>query len=605
MKISDYIVNFFEEKNLTHVFMVTGGSAMHLNDSFGKSKKIKYFINHHEQASAMAAEAYTKYTNKPSIVMVSSGPAATNTLTGLLSCYQDSTPVVFISGQCKSKESSKLVPYAISRQLGVQEANIIDIVKSITKYSVELNLKSDIKKELEKAYFEATSGRPGPVWISVPLDVQSEHINFDSLPINDLIELLPDSKDDQLEKIGIFLEKLKKSKRPLLILGNGIRQANANNSLERLLKKIQVPFVTSYRAIDSAPSFNHLNYGCLGIKGNRTANFIIQNSDLILALGTSMSITQIGYEYKHFARDAEVFIVDIDPLEHKKNTIKNISKIIELDLLFFLDFLNATPNLAIEIEDWLKTIREISNKLDSATSYYGLKKKNSGIDFYSLIETINKNSKGNEVFIADSGTTYYVASQSLKIKLNQRYILPSATGTMGFCIPAALGVYAANNESKIVVITGEGSIMQNLQELQTLVSHSVPALIILINNRGYNSIRQSQIKYFNSNFVGESEQSGLSFPDFKHLAKALNIDYSFTNNEFEFEDIFKNVISNNSLTIIEALIHKDFEVEPVTSNYLSINGTLISRPLEDMHPLLDRKLFNKLMIVKPLDYNEK
>lgn len=599
MKLSDYVVHFFEEQSVRDIFMVTGGGCMHLVDSFGRSAQMQYWCTEHEQAAAMAAEAYSKEKNDLGLVLTTSGPGATNTITGVLDCYLDSTPVVFISGQSKTKQTVINSGIKGLRQFGVQEANIIPIVESITKYAVEVDDPTKIRYYLEKAVFRATNGRPGPVWVSIPLDIQSAIIEPDSLPgfkpaKGDTVKVKPIN-----DEINYVSSRISESKRPVIIAGHGIRLANANVVLARFVEHHHIPVVTPIMGIDVLSEQNNCNIGRVGTKGTRAGNFAMQNADFILSIGSRLSVSVTGHEYEKFARNADVVIVDIDEAEHKKRTIENIKKIINCDAKEFLCELEKSVDIGIDYSEWLSQCRKWKEKYPVVLKEYG--DDTNGINYYKAVDIINKHTIANMPIVSDAGSAFYVVSQAIALKDGQRYITTGGTATMGFTIPAAIGVAVAEPKCTVIGITGEGSFMQNLQELEVIKYHNFNIKLFVMRNGGYFSIHQTQNRYFNGNLVGESEDSGISFTNISKLAEAFELDYYHFDKIFEFEKEIDSIFNKDNPAIIEVEIDKNMEIIPTTSSRMKNNGVMISKPLEDMYPFLDRDEFYRQMIVDAID----
>lgn len=596
MKLSDYVVEFFEKEKLKDIFMVSGGGCMHLVNSFGKSEKIHYWCTHHEQAAAMAAEGYAKQKNDIGVVLTTSGPGATNTITGVLDCYQDSIPVIFISGQAKRKQTVYNAEIDGLRQFGVQEANIIPIVQSITKYAVEVENPQKIRYYLERAIYEAKSGRPGPVWISIPLDVQSANIDAQELEAFEKTEdkdLMPSTED-----INYVIESLKIAKRPVIIAGHGIRLAKADGLLEKFVHMYKIPVVTPIMGIDVIAGDDICNIGRIGTKGTRAGNFAMQNADLIISLGSRLAVSVIGHEYELFAREAKKIVVDIDKIEHSKKTIK-IDKLICCDVGRFLENVCLKEAEISTFDNWLDICRTWKAKYPVILSEYD--NDESGINYYKFIDILNHRMSNEMPVVSDAGSAFYVVAQAINLKKGQRHITTGGTATMGFTLPAAIGVAIANNSKPVLAITGEGSFMQNLQELEVLKYHSLNIKLFVMDNGGYFSIHQTQKKFFNGNYVGESEQSGLSFTDIEKLACAFGVAYYKLETIQQCEEKLEEILNRKEPVLIEVRVTENMEVIPTNASLMREDGIMISKPLEDMYPFLDRNEFKENMIIKPIE----
>lgn len=595
MKVSDYVVSFLEENNISDVFSLTGGSCMHLTDSFGRSSKMKIIYTHHEQAAAMAAEACSKYSNTPSVVLVTSGPGATNTITGLLGAYQDSVPCIFISGQSKLKQTVLNSGISNLRQFGVQEVNIIPIVSSVAKYAVMISDKNSIRYHLEKSLYLAKNGRPGPVWLDIPLDIQGADI-----AVNDLTGFSAESdgvNEANDGEINFVAEELKKAKRPVIIAGNGIKLARARQDLLELANACDIPVVTPILGIDNMASDDRHYIGRIGTKGTRAGNFAIQNSDLIIAVGSRLSVSVTGHEYELFAREAKKIVVDVDPVEHSKPTI-TIDRFINSDAKIFIRRLVQAIGDRLSFAHWLSTCDEWKMKYPVCLPEY--RTQTGGLNYYAFVDELTKQLPAEVPVISDAGSSFYVVSQAINVKQGQRYITSGALATMGFGVPAAIGVCAATGKNPVVSITGDGSFQQNLQELAVIREHKMPVKIFVMNNKGYFSIRQTQQKFFEGRFFGEGSQSGVWLPDTEKIAAVYELDYMKFDSLEKFSAAVNDIINNGKSMIVEIILTDKFEIVPTVSSLIKANGTMVSKPLEDMYPFLPRGEFTKNMIVKPV-----
>jgi len=598
VRVADYVANFLcSTLGVKDVFLVTGGGAMFLNDGIAKHEKLNAVLNHHEQASAMAAVAYAKYKNSYAVAMTTSGCGATNAVTGLLDAWQDNTPVFFLSGQVKKKETVYNSELAL-RQLGVQEADIISIVTSISKYAVMINEPKEIAYHLEKAAYLAKSGRPGPVWLDIPQDVQGaiieedEMIHFDSLKEGNTFK-----EDIEDEDIELVVNAIKEAKRPMIIAGNGIRLGDAINEFKAFIEKFQIPVATSYLGIDILESDDRFCIGRLGIKGDRAGNFAIQNSDLVIVLGSRLAVALTGFEYKMFAREAKVIVVDIDSIEHKKNTVK-IDKLINGDVKKFLQKMNVENNFNFQRDEWILKCQSWREKWPVALKSY--EEKDKKINKYTFIEHLSKYTKDDTAFVADAGSAYYVTAQALKIRATQRYITSGAQADMGFTIPAAIGMSFAK-KGEVVAITGDGSFQMNIQELQTIIHNQLPIKIFVWNNAGYLSIRTTQNKFFDGRLLGTEPSSGISFPELSKIAYAYGFTYFTANTFSELDKAIEETMSSNGPTICEIMCPEYQEIIPTVSSSKRSDGSMVSKPTEDMYPFLERDEFFKEMIIEPLE----
>jgi len=584
VRVGDYVSSFLENKNIKHVFMITGGGAMFLNDGIAKSNKITPVFCHHEQACTMAAVAYSKVNNQVGVVMPTTGCGGTNTITGLLDAWQDSNKILVISGQVNKKESTYSSKLKL-RKFGAQEANLVDIVTPITKWAVSVDSPEDIKYCLEKAFYICSTGRPGPVWVEIPLDVQGSYIDPSKLQSFELP--IKANKQINIESI------LKSSKRPVIIAGNGIHLANARNQFKKFIEKYKIPVVCTYLGVDLL-SENNISYiGRAGIKGSRAGNFAIQNSDLVLSIGSSLNIPVTGYRYDTFAREAKIVVVDIDPTEHQKSTVK-IDTIIESDIL---DFLNDNMDLDYVCnEEWINKCNKWKYKWPTHN------KKDKKLNLYTLSKTLSDSLKNiNSIVISDAGLNYYAMGQSLEINTsNNRYITSGAQAEMGFTLPACIGTYFADPNSHIIGITGDGSFQFNIQELQTISHYKIPAKIFVINNGGYLSIKNTQDKFFNSRYFGINSEFGVSFPSFKKIAKAYDFSYIRINSLNSLKKNIENINSLKTPIICELILSPSEQILPTSSIKQTEDGKIVSQPLENMFPFLSESEFKKEMIIKPI-----
>jgi acetolactate synthase-1/2/3 large subunit len=597
IRVVDYLANFIYEKlQIDKVFMLTGGGAMFLNDGIAKHKKLEAVLNHHEQACAMGAVAYSKYSNKIGVACVTTGCGGTNTITGVLDAWQDSTQTLFISGQVKKKETCYNSSLNL-RQFGVQEADIVSIVKPITKYSIMINDPYEIAYHLEKATFLAKNGRPGPVWIDIPLDVQSAFID-----VNKLKHLSEAEKETLISKNLISQDQILTlknmmlgSKRPIIIAGNGIRLSDSVEKFKTFIDNFNIPVVTSYLAIDLVETQSDKFIGRLGTKGDRAGNFAVQNADLVIVLGSRLSVALTGFEYDLFAREAKIVVVDIDKDEHKKNTVA-IDHFINADLNDFFNLIN-NENIDSDNNNWINKCNEWKQSWPTALKKYEEEEK---VNKYTFIDFLHKYLKEDTAIVSDAGSSYYVTSQTLKIKASQRYITSGAQADMGFTIPASIGTTIAKN-GEVVGITGDGSFQMNIQELQTIAHYQLPIKLFVWNNNGYLSIRATQKKFFDGREIGTDKNSGVSFPEVKKISDAYGIKYFLISEVNELDATLKEVMMYDGPVICEVICPENQEIIPAVSSMKKEDGTMVSKPIEDMYPFLDRNVFFKEMIVTPLE----
>lgn len=592
IKLSDYIAKRLKEVyGVTNLFMVSGGGAMHLNDSFGKY--IPYICNHNEQACAIAAEGCARVNQELAVVNVTTGPGGLNCLNGVFGEWTDSVPVLYISGQVKFSTTIASCPDIPLRQLGDQEVDIISVVSPLAKYAKMVTNPNEIKYHLDRAIYEATTGRKGPVWLDVPINVQASIIEED-----DLKEFVPPKKSTYDLKISAVIEKLKKSKRPLLIAGHGIRLAGMINVFKNIIDNYDIPFVTTFNGFDMIPS-NHKNFvGRIGTIGQRCGNFALQNADLVICLGTRNNIRQASYNFENFAKNAYKILVDIDEAELDKPTVRPDLKI-NADLAEFLPEFDKTLNpdiLKNMSSDWL----EFSKKLQAKYSFENTKEyRQSGdrINVYNFVRRVTELMKEKDVCVMANATATICTFQTAEIKENQRFFSNSGDASMGYDLPAAIGACVANNRKNTVCFAGDGSIMMNLQELQTIKHHNLPIKIFLLNNDGYISIKQTQNNFFEGRNTGAGTNSGVTTPDFVKVGNAFGIESFRITNPQDVDISIEKMLNSENPMICEVMVNPDYIFTPKLSSRKLEDGTMISPSLEDMYPFLDRDEFNKNLII--------
>jgi acetolactate synthase-1/2/3 large subunit len=572
---------------------------MFLSDGIAMHPKLRAICNHHEQAAAMAAVSYAKYNGNLGVAYLTTGCGGTNATTGVLNGWQDNTPCLFISGQSKRKETIQNSGLAL-RQFGVQEADIISIVKPITKYAIMVNNPQEIAYHLDKAVYLAKSGRPGPVWLDIPMDVQSAVIDEYKLrrfsPSHEEKTYKENPNPEEIKKVK---DALQKAKRPVILAGQGIRLSHAIPEFRNFIEKNKMPVVVSRLGFDLLPTDHPLFIGCIGNKGTRAGNFAVQNADLVIAIGSRLSVSTTGHEYSTFAREAKIIVVDIDPVEHKKNTIR-IDLFINADVKKFLQKMSSVKTL--EIEEWRTKCQEW--KLKYPTCLPGYAKEKTGINLYYFVHKLSEKLKEDSVVVGDAGSAVFVPPQCLQLKDGQRYITSGGQAEMGYTIPACIGISIAKGGEEVIGITGDGSFQLNIQELQTIVHNNLPIKIFVWNNDGYLSIRATQSKFFEKRFIGTDKTSGLSFPELKKIAWAYGIKYFKAVSSNRLSTVIDKVLAYPHAAICEVMCICDQEIIPSVSAFTKEDGTIVSKPLEDMYPFLERETFKKEMIIKPLDEDE-
>ena len=598
MRVADYIFKFLADRGTEHVFLVTGGGAMFLNDAIGREKRLKYVCNLHEQACAISAEGYARVTGKPGVICVTTGPGGTNTITGVAGAWLDSIPMIIISGQIKRATCIASYPELNLRQLGDQELNIVDVVKPITKYAVMVTEPENIRFELEKAYALAVSGRPGPVWLDIPLDIQASELPDIELPSYQAAkeDFKPEISDIEIEKV---ISQLKKSQRPAIVCGIGVRHSRAVEKLINFAEKHQIPVLTSISGVDLIESDHPLFFGRPGILGERCANFVMQNSDLLLVIGTRMGIRIIGYAYELVAREACKVMVDIDPAELKKPTFRPDVAICA-DAGDFLDRMaDISSDEASSSAEWLSYCRRMKASYPVITEEH--RQVANYVSSYVFPELIGKLCCDNTIIVTGNGIAYTSTFQALPLRRGIRMFSNEACASMGYGMPAAIGAAFAGKGREVICLTGDGSIQMNIQELQTIKNYALPIKLFVYNNNGYLSIKLTQKSFFDGNFVGSEPGSGVVLPDMEKIAAAYGLPYFRLKNNQEAAEKLPEILAADGPVITEVMTDP-FEVPgPKAASKRLPDGKMVSAPLEDLAPFLPREEFRANMIIDPVD----
>lgn len=601
MKVSDYIAKKLVDDGIQHVFMITGGGAMHLDDSLGKHPKLQCIFNHHEQACAMAAESYARLTGRIPLVCVTSGPGGTNAITGVYGAYVDSVPMLVVSGQVRYDTAVASTGLPL-RQLGDQEIDIVKMISGVTKYAVMVTDPKEIRYHLERAMYLAKSGRPGPCWIDIPMNVQGAMIGEDKLkpydPAEDAAAEVPPKLS--LEKVKEIVDRIKTAKRPVILAGSAIRISGGHDIFLKLVDRLNIPVVTAWNAHDNLPDSHPLYFGRPGSVGDRAGNFIVQNSDLLLVLGCRLNVRQLSYNWTTFAREAFKIIVDIDPYELKKPTIKpdlpvraDVRELMER----MIAVIGAEPLLPKK--EWMEWCRVRKEKYPVVLKEYWDRKKL--VNPYCFMQALGENLPEGQITVTGDGTACVCSFQAMRIKKDQRLYTNSGCAAMGYDLPAAIGACFGSGRQKIVCLAGDGSIQMNLQELQTVVHHKLPIKIFVLNNRGYHSIKQTQENFFGLPYVGCGPESGVSFPDMERIAGAYRIPFVRCSNHREMDNCIKKTIESDGLSVCEVMLTPDQPFAPKALSQRLPDGRIVSKPLEDLAPFLDREEFKSNMIIKPIE----
>jgi len=598
IKVSDYIANFLVEHHVNTVFTVVGGGAMHMNDSFGHHSDIKCIYNHHEQASGMAAEAFWRINRQMAAVCVTSGPGAINALNGVAGAYMDSIPMLVFSGQTKSTMTVKSSGLKL-RTLGNQEFDIVSTLENVAKYYEMIEDSKRIRYCLERMLYEATTGRPGPTWLDVPLDIQGSYVESEELEgFNPPKDTGVDTEDAIRTKVIDIIERLNGARRPVLYAGNGIRIAGAEKLMHQVVEKLDIPSVTCWDSIDLFETEDARYTGRGGTMGDRAGNFAVQNSDLLICVGSRLNIYQVGYNVNTWAREAFIVDVDIDSEELKKPTIR-VNMPICCDAADFFRILleeyNKVPTKT-DRRDWLNQCNEWKKKYPVVTEKHYEQKEFTNV--YAFVDTLSRRIPENGITVVANGSASVVGSQSYYLKRNCRFIMNCGMSSMGYDLPAAVGACVANGRAPIVCIAGDGSVQMNIQELQTVVTNKLPVKLFIINNGGYHQIRQTQNNIFHNGLVGVGPESGdLGFPDFGKLSAAYGIPYARIENNSELNKVIDTVLESNSYYLCEVFCDTKQVFEPKSATKKLPDGSLYSPPLEDMAPFLSKDELRENMYI--------
>lgn len=593
IKVSDFIVKHLESIGVSDAFLVTGGGAMHLNDSLGKSEKIKCIFNHHEQACAIAAEGYARQKEKLAVVNVTTGPGGLNALNGVFGQWTDSVPVLYISGQVRYDTTIMSVPKLGLRQLGDQEVNIIAVVKPLTKYAVCISDPKMVKKELEKAIFLAMNGRKGPVWLDVPMNVQGALVEENELE-SYVEEKTSDKSAVTVDTIKKIIALLNETKRPVIVAGQGVRLSHTIPELNDLLQKTNIPVLSTLNGFDIIDWKHPQHIGTIGTIGSRAGNFTIQNADLVLFLGTRNNIRQISYNWPAFARAAKKVCVDIDAAELKKPLLQYDLAICD-DLKNLLPALNkAISNKEFDFSEWLQWGIERKVKYNSVLDSY--KNLKDCVNPYVFMEQLSFALPENATVITGNATACICYFQAAKIKKNDRVIWNSGCASMGYDLPAAIGASIASPGTEVICLAGDGSLQMNIQELATMAHYKLPIKLFYLNNDGYISMKQTQDNFFGRR-VGADEASGVSFPDISKIAEAHHLSFKKITTDGNLEKELKEVFAIEGPVICEVILPVQYNFAPKLSSEKKPDGRMVSKPMEDMFPFLSREEFLQNMII--------
>lgn len=600
MRVADYVASFMVDNGITDVFSVVGGGAMHLNDALGHKDGLNVTYNHHEQASAIAAESYARMSGRVAAVCVTTGPGGTNAITGVLGAYLDSIPMLVISGQVKFSTTVASCPEIPLRQLGDQEWRIVDTVREMTKYAVMVTDPSRIAYTLEKALWSAKSGRPGPVWIDVPLNVQAAHIepntllHFDSahdsvaeggdgivgLPRNEIVDPVSERTMDK------FLELVRDARRPAIIAGDIVRTLDCYDQFMAAVEKLQVPVTTAWNAHDLMPDDHPLYAGRQGTAGTRGGNLVVQGADLVISLASRLSTRQVSFNWENFAKDAKLVYIDVDEAELRKPTL-SVDFPIHADIRDFLSKLNARSEYFTAEDNasgWNEWAHEINLRFPVCLPEY--REVDTPVNMYAFFDELSQRLPVGAKVVCGNGAPCMAGFQSFHIKEGTRLYHNSGVAAMGWGLPASIGAACALSGERVICLTGDGSIMMNLQELETLAFNDLDIKVFLINNNGYQSIRITQTNIFNANFCGIDPSTGVGMPVWRQVAAAFDIPFMSVDSLSAIPKVIEEFLDVPGPGICEVVCGTDQFWAPKLGARTLPDGTMVSPPLEDMSPFL-------------------
>ena len=597
-KVAEYVSEFCVRNGMTDCFMVTGGGAMHLDDAIGHQKGLRCIFNHHEQGCAIAAEAYARMTGRLPLVSVTSGPGGTNAMTGVLGGWLDSVPMFVVSGQVKRETTIHCCPEVGLRQLGDQEYNITASVSGMTKYAAIVWEKEDIAYHLEKALYLATHGRKGPVWLDIPLDIQGASVETEQLHHFSPSEIPPEDPAPVLpETAEAILDRIRNAEAPLILAGAGIRLGGGSEEFLRLVQKLGIPVVTAWNSSDLLAYDSPYYAGMPGTIGTRPGNFAIQNCDLLVSLGCRLNIRMIGYTHFDFAKNAYKIIVDIDPKELQKPTIKPDFPI----CADVKDLIRAMLELPYEKQEkhvpWLAWCRDLVSRYPAVLPSYH-HEDGSPVNPYVFIDKLFPQLNQDERILCGNGSACVITFQGCRIRQGQRLFTNSGCATMGYGLPAAIGAAVADPSRRVICIDGDGSIMMNLQELATAAYNHLDLRLFLLNNHGYHSMRQTQRNLMHPPFVGIDPESGVGFPDFSKVADAFGFEYQRISSEPECDEGIRKFLSGKGPGICEVILDPSQDFMPKTSSRVLPDGSIVSPSIDDMAPFLDREEFSAIRYIR-------
>jgi acetolactate synthase-1/2/3 large subunit len=616
MRLADYVMSFVARQGVKHVFLVTGGGAMHLNDALARCADLAFVCNHHEQASAIAAESYSKATNNLGVALVTTGPGGTNAITGVVGAWLDSTPMLIISGQVKRADRMYRpdgTPLGV-RQRGSQEVDIVSLVRPITKYALTIEDTQSIRYHLEKAAHLARTGRPGPVWIDIPIDVQAAPVEPGSMRGFDPAESSQRSQDDlasdlvtQVRDVRDVIDRLNQSERPFIFAGNGVRVSGAAVAFEKLVRLLNVPVGLTWLAMDLLDDDDPLFVGRPGTVASRGANFALQNADFVLVIGTRLDPPLMGWDPRHFARGAYKVVVDIDPAELRKLE-GAVDNPICADAHTFIDHMLQQAasvldkNKSKDRSPWLQRCQDWKTRYPIVLPEHrapGL------VSVYHLAEIIGQEAGPNDrVVSGSSGSAIEVFLLAYRARKGRRVFHTAGLGAMGYGIPASIGVCLGSGKRKTICVDGDGGLQLNIQELATIAHLQLPIKLFVLNNQGYASIRASQTNYFGGPNIGCSPETGVSIPDYRKVARAYGLKTAVIEgqgaDQADLRSAVRRVLRSRGPVVCDVHVIPDEIRAPRVTSIQRADGSFVSKPLEDLWPFLDREEFAQNMIVEPV-----
>ena len=599
IKLSDYVIEFVARAGVKHIFMLAGGGCMHLADSVGRAKGLEYVCCLHEQACAFAAEAYAEYTNHLGVALVTTGPGGTNAVTGVAAAWIEGASCLFLSGQAKRAD---LIGSRGVRSMGPQEVDIVSIVRPITKYAKTVLDPESIRYELEKAVYIATHGRRGPVWLDIPLDVQATMLDESALQGFAPEDAdLPASPSELQEQVAAAIHLLNQSQRPVLFLGSGVRSAAASGLVGRLVDALKIPVLLTWKVVDLLPEENDYYAGRPGAIGQRGANFTQQNADCLLVLGARLDLPQTAFSHENFARGASKILVDIDPAEIAKLRIPIDVPVCADAAEFIAEFLRQSTKLAPKDRScWVKRSREWQRQYPVILPEYSTG-PDGVVNVYTLMDVLSEELSANDLLVpGSSGPCSDIFMQAFRIKAGQRVVNAPGLGAMGTGLPGTIGACLASGRRRTICVNGDGGFQLNIHELETVRRLNLPIKYFVLCNGGYASIMAAQRTHFQGRYAGSEPSSHLTLPELMPVAQAYGIRAVEIHDHRDLHERIREALDHDGPVVCAVRTAADQPVAPRATSIMRPDGSMVSRPMEDMWPLLDREEFLANMIVPPI-----